>query len=238
MKNQLTFVSLIVFAVLVLGAAVPGKAIEVGGPSLERVAGRQLPDIPLIKDSGHSTSFSQIVPLTTVVQPVFTRCLTVCGMGVRQFRDEWLNLPSEKRPTVVVFSFDPDDTVTDLNNFRLHHQLPQEWHIVHSTPEATATFLDQMDFRYKTLGKGAFDHPSVAAIIDSERKIQGFLNPLLPNSLKRPLVPTFLDRWLLPNLAWVVGTAMVGILVIGVFLVFFLFRLVRMQPSTVPLKHK
>jgi len=123
---------------------------------------------------------------------------------------------------VVVFSFDPEDSASDLKRFRTRLALPADWMLVRATDAAKArAFLDDVGFRLRK-AEGGFDHPNQTFVFSAEGVWTGtfagsaFRDDELRAAWRRALSsshPTALGRlaaWVVRPEAWI-AIACVGL---------------------------
>ncbi len=99
--------------------------------------------------------------------PVYAKCSSSCPVIIEKLEHD---LPLSKadlnKYRVLVFSFDPEDSVAALKEFREMHQIPPLWMIARATPAMTLKLMDSLGI--KTVIDGVtreFTHPDVIAII-------------------------------------------------------------------------
>jgi cytochrome oxidase Cu insertion factor (SCO1/SenC/PrrC family) len=155
--------------------------------------------------------------------PIFTRCGSTCPLTALVLKDALARTPVRFR--VVVLSFDPDDSASDLKRFRTRLALPADWMLVRATDAAKArAFLDEVGFRLRK-AEGGFDHPNQTFVFSAEGAWTGtfagsaFRDDELRAAWRRALSsshPTALGRleaWVVRPEAWIaiacVGLALV-----------------------------
>ena len=194
-------------------------------PSLERIGGRKISDIDLMNDHGQTLHLSDLSRDSLIVEPVFASCSSVCGLGASVLHAGiTASSTSGKPPQVLIFSFDPDDKLEDLVQFSKRHGLPTNWILAKASQEATRKLLEELDFRFVTLGRRAFDHPSAAILLGAGLTVQRVFNPLNKDSWPKRWHMTSSEAWIVDHLGTVLAVLMVGLLISGWLTAFLFFR--------------
>src|SRR5215471_9824279 len=94
----------------------------------------------------------------TLLEPIFTRCTGTCPLTAVALKEALAGGPEGFR--VVLLSFDAEDDVKDLRDFRERLGLPSEWLVVRAIDgKAAREFFDDLDFHFMKIAAG-FDHPN------------------------------------------------------------------------------
>jgi cytochrome oxidase Cu insertion factor (SCO1/SenC/PrrC family) len=98
--------------------------------------------------------------------PIFTRCGGTCPLTALLLKEALAKTAVGFR--VVVLSFDPADSASDLKRFRTRLALPADWMLVRATDAAkTRAFFDDVGFRLRK-AEGGFDHPNQTFVFSAE----------------------------------------------------------------------
>jgi len=93
----------------------------------------------------------------TLLLPIFTRCAGTCPVTAATLKQAIPGASADFR--VVLLSFDPHDTASDLRSFRKRLELPSAWLVVRSADaRATRELFDDLEFRVMN-SEGGFNHP-------------------------------------------------------------------------------
>lgn len=195
-----------------------------GAPSLDIIGGQKLPSVQYRTDSGARFELNEFDNRSFILLPVFTRCEMVCAPEARELKQQLESYPVSDRPDVMIMSFDPQDTREDLSQFRAKHQLPKSWTIAIANREQTSQLLDQIGFRYTTLGPRAFDHPAIAYLVGPGLRIRGIFNPLQRDTWPRNLKISASEGRIIDILPKVVSVSIVGLFLSGVATLFIWMR--------------
>lgn len=138
-------------------------------------AGRAIPRIRIVDDSGRVRSIEQWKGTPTILVPMYTRCPSACPMiteGLKQAVAGVRETPENYR--VVLFSFDRRDTPADLREFRSRHQVPLAWTMATANPDDVRRLLETLDVRVSDTG-GALMHPNVAIALTPDLKTAKYM---------------------------------------------------------------
>lgn len=132
--------------------------------------GKPLARVDVVDDTGRIRSTGEWSGLTTILVPMYARCPLACPRiiaSIERAVEQAKTPPQSYR--VVLFSFDPHDTVDDLRRLRERHRVPLSWTI--ATAEATdiRRLMDSVDYPYTETG-GLFAHPNRAIALTSDLK--------------------------------------------------------------------
>ena len=112
-----------------------------------------------------------------VVSPIYTRCPHTCSAITttlkRALAESGLQ-PDTYR--VLSFSFDPAETATGLQDFRVRMGLPPDWLTLRAGDGAALErTLRAIDFRTISTGDGGFDHPNLVAVLAPDMRLAGYV---------------------------------------------------------------
>tara|TARA_R110002049_G_scaffold18244_2_gene69992 strand:+ start:1522 stop:2124 length:603 start_codon:yes stop_codon:yes gene_type:complete len=118
----------------------------------------------------------------------FTRCPSICPpmrMQLIDVAEEFLNEPSV---LLISHSIDPkNDTTKVLKNYAKATEIPtSKWWFVRSNEENTKALATQFMTHFRPNEAGTdFYHSSYVALLDTDQKIRGFYNVLIPEEVER-----------------------------------------------------
>jgi cytochrome oxidase Cu insertion factor (SCO1/SenC/PrrC family) len=157
--------------VLALLLFAPAIACGTGIVSPEFVAGKPLPIIDIIDDSGRVRSTADWKGIPTIVAPMYARCPVACPLiagALKRGAAQSSAAPSTYR--IVLFSFDPHDTPADLRHFREREGIPLAWTVAAAThPGDARRLLDGIGYHYGETGS-YFTHPNEVIALTSDLK--------------------------------------------------------------------
>jgi cytochrome oxidase Cu insertion factor (SCO1/SenC/PrrC family) len=160
---------------VVLAAVFCAAFAPVPVPDAAKLVGKTLPNVSFEDDSGRKRELRSLGGQPLVVLPVYVSCHATCtriAMGLKQaVLDAELDLRSYQ---VLVFSFDPNDSVEDLREFRRMQKLPASWVLGRFEPESIRTVLDALDYRAFRDGS-EWAHPNAVAFVSPEQTVAKFL---------------------------------------------------------------
>jgi cytochrome oxidase Cu insertion factor (SCO1/SenC/PrrC family) len=157
--------------VLALLLAAPAIAYGTGIVSSEFVAGKPLPIIDIIDDSGRLRSTSDWNGIPIILAPMYGRCPVACPLiasALKRGVTQSSAAPSTYR--VVLFSFDPHDTPADLRHFREREGIPLAWTVATAAhPGDARRMLDGIGYHYGETGS-YFTHPNEVIALTPDLK--------------------------------------------------------------------
>jgi len=135
-----------------------------------------IPAIDVIDDNGRVRSTSEWRGAPVILAPMYARCPLACPLIARSLERgvaESTASPSSYR--VVLFSFDPHDTVDDLRRFRDRQQIPLGWSIVRAVDDKdTRRLLDAVDYRFAVAGN-FYTHPNAIIALTPDLRPARFI---------------------------------------------------------------
>jgi len=157
--------------VLALLLIAPAIAYGTGIVSSEFVAGRPLPIIDIIDDSGRARSTADWKGIPTIIAPMYARCPVACPLiasALKRGVAQSSAAPSTYR--IVLFSFDPHDTPADLRHLRERESIPLAWTVVTAAhPGDARRMLDGIGYHYGETGS-YFTHPNEVIALTPDLK--------------------------------------------------------------------
>jgi cytochrome oxidase Cu insertion factor (SCO1/SenC/PrrC family) len=180
----------------------------------------RLPDPALLLDTaaeGAAVNLTELGEGPYVVVPIFTRCRTVCSLVAKTLKSAWGDSGLEGASArVVLVSFDPEDTRTDMARFRGLYDLPPSWHLATLEREEGLRFFSGLGFQWRTLAERQFDHSGKIFVLTDDLRIASVLGPdqLTAERLRAEVVAARTG----PSLARRIGTHWVGFFGVGLIL--------------------
>jgi cytochrome oxidase Cu insertion factor (SCO1/SenC/PrrC family) len=153
-----------------------------GAASSAREAGSGVAVDPLLMlDTGENEArvrLTQLGPGPYIVAPIFTSCRAVCSTEAKALASAWgPHGPEGARASVVLASFDPEDTPADMAHFRELFELPASWHLATLEREEGLRFFSSLGFRWRTLAERQFEHAGKVFVLTGALKIAAVLGP-------------------------------------------------------------
>ena len=157
------------FSIPLLTATVSEATIP--APDESSIAGRVIAPLPFKDDAGRPRTLDLFQGQPVVVLPVFTRCHGSCSRMATGLKKALIRLNLDPRTyQVFLFSFDPDDTIGDLREFRRQFALPAFWTLGRLERKDLRELTSALDYRVAR-GSGEWIHPDVAFVIGPDRSI-------------------------------------------------------------------
>ena len=185
-------------------------------PDDDAVFGREIPDVTLIDENGTTLRLRNWAGAPVLISPIFTSCPHVCPAITASLRDATAAITGLGSTwQVLSVSFDPEDTIEDLQAFRDAQELPAEWTLAIAAPEQLDALLGTLDFRYVALEGGGFAHPSAVAVVDPEMRVSGYLHGLHyeEDDVRRALTTAWVGGSLVEKFRpWIIAAAVLGAL--------------------------
>ncbi|MGB9873590.1 MAG: SCO family protein [Hydrogenobacter sp.] len=147
-------------------------------PDEKKTVGTYVPNILLETHSGQKVKLKELAdgkPL--IINPIYTRCTSACPLMTEGLKRAISNLKESVK--VISLTFDPRDTIYDLQRFHSVHKLPENWVVARS--EQSEKLLRAIDFPYrydKSLGE--FDHPNLYVVLTPSGKISRYIYGVNP----------------------------------------------------------
>lgn len=213
---------IIVSFVLAALLAPPAFSQVAPPPDEKQTIGRAVPDVELIADDGRLFALSSLAGKPLVLSPIFTRCPHACIMITTNLRDGLLAIgrPGEDYH-VLTLTFDPEDTLESLQEYRERLELPEGWLLARADTLALDSLLDAIDFNYNAFPGGGFTHANVAAVLTPDHRVSGYLDALVveENDIRRALLTAVAPDSLVEKFKPVIGlVALVGFITVIVVL--------------------
>ncbi len=171
-----------VFTLLILAVllAPPVSSQVVHPPDESWTIGRSVPDAVFIDDHGDTLRMSELAGTPVVISPVFTRCPHACVMITTSLRDALLGIGTPGVDyEVVTLTFDPEDTLEDLRNYREQHELPEGWRLARADSAHLDALLSTIDFNYSAVPGGGFAHANLVAVLTPDQHISGYVHGIM-----------------------------------------------------------
>lgn len=146
-------------------------------PDEERVLYHALPEAPVQLNNGQIVSLAQFSSQRpTLLVFVFTRCAGICSPLLSSLH-ETASLFNDSRwdYQVLVLSFDPHDTVDQLEQFARRVGIPPQtrWYFGVMEPSHLSQLIRATGFWYKPIeGSDQFDHPGIIVALRAGRVVR------------------------------------------------------------------
>lgn len=137
---------------------------------------------------GEQVSTETIQNKIVIANFFFTRCASICPPMRIELIDVAKAFLDDEAVIIMSHSIDPkNDTINVLKNYAETTEIPSyKWQFVRSSEENTKNLAKQMMTNFKPNEEGTdFYHSSYVALLDSDKKIRGFYNSLIPEEMKR-----------------------------------------------------
>lgn len=121
-----------------------------------------LPAIQVQTEEGQTVAIQDLIQSKnpadlTLLIPGFTHCQGVCPLLVQTYK-KLLEVDSHRSISVIFFSFDPQDTAKELQDFHTTQGAPPSWRFIRADGKNTQQLLDALQVTVMKVGDG-FDHP-------------------------------------------------------------------------------
>lgn len=151
--------------------SVPPIVNGAGVVPTEFAAGKPLPAIDIVDDTGGVRSTAEWTGIPTIIAPMYARCPVACPLiagALKRGVAQSSAAPSTYR--IVLFSFDPHDTPADLRHFREREGIPLAWTVAAAANKGDARrMLDAIGYHYGEAG-GYFTHPNEVIALTADLK--------------------------------------------------------------------
>ncbi len=129
----------------------------------------KIADVPLNTGSGNIRLPELYQQTPVMLAFIFTRCTGICNPFLLQLKDNLESLQSKEKFKVVVVSFDPTDSLSDLNKiaFRFGLQNNDQW-IFATTPQISKLINSAGFYPVWDSSRQQFDHDALLVGIDKE----------------------------------------------------------------------
>jgi cytochrome oxidase Cu insertion factor (SCO1/SenC/PrrC family) len=102
-----------------------------------------------------------------ILLPVYTRCAASCPVLTQKLEQETARMGASGVYRVLVFSFDPRETVDSLRSFREREHVPANWILVRANETEIRQFFDF--FHYSVMTEGSMlIHPNELFLLDDD----------------------------------------------------------------------
>ena len=134
-------------------------------------------DIKLVDSFGNEFQLKDLKGKPIIISPIYTKCRASCPLITKSLLKV---IPKAGKPGrdfwVVTLTFDPKDTVKDIEKFREKYGIDGKgWKVVKAkTSEDLFRLLDAIDFRFMTAGD-QFIHPNLIVVLSPELQIKDYL---------------------------------------------------------------
>lgn len=130
-----------------------------------------IPDVTVLEDGVHAVQLRTLLAAAgtgpVVVLPIFTNCAASCPLQTRKLKQAIANLHSSGGLRIVVFSFDPSDTESTIEQYRKREGVPESWKVVTAREDDIRNFFQF--FQYSVMDdKGQFIHPDQIFLLDPD----------------------------------------------------------------------
>lgn len=149
--------------------------LMIAGVAPANRVGRPIPQVRMVDDAGRVRSTDEWRGVPTILVPMYTRCPLACPIIADSMHRATLrSKASATSYRVVLFSFDPRDTPSDLRAFRERHRLPLAWTLATASAGDVRRLMDAIDFQFSDPA-GVFAHPNRAVVLTQDLKTAKFL---------------------------------------------------------------
>lgn len=168
---------MIFVATLLFWMQVSAHGEPLSSPDLYKIAGSDVPTVNLIDSDDRAVDWSKLKGKPLFINPVYTSCGSACPIIARTLNTA---LGSTGRLgqdfNVLTVTFDRSDEAEDLKNFKEESGLPKSWIVARLDAKETRNFFAALDFRYRQVGDGVFDHPNGVLLADKNLKIAKYIS--------------------------------------------------------------
>ncbi len=147
-------------------------------PNESRTLGSKIPDVVLVDSEGKEFNLYQLKGKPVILSPIYTHCTSACPIITESLKKTVKLFGEPGRDFyVLTFTFDPQDTVSDLKKFRQEHGISSEGWKVALVKDRSELFklLDAIDFRFATLPNRDFVHPNLIVFLDKDMVIRKYM---------------------------------------------------------------
>ena len=148
---------------------------------------RPLPNVPMVDQNGQSFTLSDYGGRTVLVDFIYTRCPTICGVLGEDFRNV-LRRRGDALSDVdlLSISFDPDNDDLEARQRygERYDAAAPRWRVAAvADKRGLATLLDGFGAVVISDGIGGFVHNSAVYVVDPRGRLAGILDPGAPSGL-------------------------------------------------------
>jgi cytochrome oxidase Cu insertion factor (SCO1/SenC/PrrC family) len=207
-------------ALLLLALIAPGPGAAVPVHAADPAKPERATDPALLLDTampGDALPLTDLGEGPYVVVPIFTRCRAVCSTVAKTLKSAWgKDGPGGDAAPVVMVSFDPEDSQSDMARFRELFDLPPSWHLATVEREEGLRFFSSLGFQWRTLARRQFDHSGKIFVLTDDLRIASVLGPdqLTSERLEAELAAATSGA----SLTRLVGTHWIGFFGVGAIL--------------------
>lgn len=189
-----------------IALAAQGVATAAAPPALPEEAGlyASIADVPLNTATGHLMLSELNARQPLLVALIFTRCSGVCSPFLSGLADHLRALAPASGFRVLVVSFDPRDSLADMERYAQFLHLRQDDRWLFATTGRIEALTTSLGFRttWDSI-RGQFDHEALLAGVDASgritRKMAGIRSRADMASLLRSLHGEFIPSYPLPG---------------------------------------
>lgn len=138
---------------------------------MEPQRGRSAAPITWTDDVGRVRKLSDFGGYPLILLPIYARCPGACIQNVAQLKKalaESNSAPAEFR--VLLFSFDPTDTMSILAEYRQRESVPLGWFVGTADQSSIDALLESIGFQFGKAGT-EFMHPNMLVFLDPKLRI-------------------------------------------------------------------
>ena len=124
-----------------------------------------------VDEFGRTRNTTELAGYPVIVLPIYTRCPSACLRTVAQLKKTLAESTSD--PTqfrVLLFSFDPDETLASLARYREREAVPLAWSLAAADQPSIHALLESIGFQSARAGN-EFMHPNLLIFLDSKLRV-------------------------------------------------------------------
>ncbi|MFN3814210.1 MAG: SCO family protein [Aquificaceae bacterium] len=148
-------------------------------PDESRTLGNYLPNVKLIDSNGRIFYLYKLKGKPLILSPVYTHCQSACPIITHSLKEVVYKLGEPGKDFwVLSFSFDPKDTLQDLQKFQREYGIDGKGWIVAMAVDKKDLFrfMDAIDFRFMNMPESRdFVHPNLLVFASQGMKIKKYL---------------------------------------------------------------
>ena len=145
-----------------------------------------LPDVPLLDQNGQPFSLAEYRGKTVLVDFIYTRCPTICGVRGDDFRDVLTMAHDRAGVALLSISFDPaDDDRQALQQYAARYDaIAPHWRVAApASKDGLDTLLHEFGVVVIPDGFGGFIHSSAVYLVDRSGRLARILDADAPSRL-------------------------------------------------------
>jgi len=146
-------------------------------PNESKTLGTILPDVLLSDSEGNIFKLHALKGKPLILSLIYTHCASACPLITKSLKETvtFFGEPG-KDFNILSLTFDPQDTLDDLREFKERYGLPKGWKVVLVKNRSDLfKLLDAIDFRFATLPGRDFIHPNLIVFIDKKMVIKDYM---------------------------------------------------------------